>query len=73
MRNVIKGKRKELFDYIRRMRLFELPNYLNVKHQISSVNVFHHIIQTVLQKQNTRYMDTHAYTHSPYIITSCPN
>ena len=59
MKKVIKGERKELCFYIRCVRLFELPDYLNVKHQISSVDVFHHIIQTVLQKQNTH---THIHT-----------
>ncbi len=68
MRTVIKGKRKELFDYIRCMGLFELANYLNVKHQVSSVDVFHHIIQTVLQKQ---HIEPHVGTAR--IITSCPN
>lgn len=68
MRTVIKG-RKGLFDYIRCVRLFELADNLNVKHQVSSVDVFHHIIQTVLQK------NAHIYTHtrSPCIITSCSN
>lgn len=33
------------------MGLFELPNLLNVKHQVSTVDILHHIIQAVLQKQ----------------------
>lgn len=67
MKPVIKGERKELFDYIRCVRLFELADYLDVKHQVSSVDVFHHIIQAVLQKTHTCTL-----THT-YIITSCPN
>lgn len=59
MKNVIKG-RNRLFDYIRCVRLFELADDLNVKHQVSSVDVLHHIIQTVLQKQ---HMEAHTHTH----------
>lgn len=64
MKNVIKGKRNRLFDYIRCVRLFELANNLNVKHQVSSVDVLHHIIQTVLQKQHME-----AHTDSPNLIS----
>lgn len=52
MSAMIGGKRKELFDYIRCVRFFEFANYLNVKHQVPSVDIFHHIIQAVLQKQH---------------------
>lgn len=44
----IKGKIKGLAEYVRRVRLFEFANYLDMKHQVSSIDIFHHIIQTVL-------------------------
>lgn len=53
MRSLIRVNRGELSDYIRCMGLFELADYLNVEHQVSSVDILHHIIQTVLQKKNT--------------------
>lgn len=49
--DVIKGKRS-FFDYIRCVSLFELSDYLNMKHQVSPVDIFHHIIKTVLRNQN---------------------
>lgn len=47
---LIKGKGRKLGYYIRRMGLFELSNDLDMKHQVSTVDIFHHIIQTVLEK-----------------------
>lgn len=52
-------------SYIRCMGLFELADDLNVEHQISSVDVFHHIIQAILKEQHREALFTNAYPLPP--------
>lgn len=41
-------------DYVRCVSLFELADDLDVEHEISSIDVFHHVVQAILQGANTR-------------------
>lgn len=52
-------------SYIRCMGLFELADDLNVEHQISSVDVFHHIIQAILKERHREALFTNAYALPP--------
>lgn len=47
-------------DYVRCVRLFELADDLNVEHEISPVDVLHHVVQAILQGANTRRRSSQA-------------